>query len=148
MPFRFPLQPVLRLRKSLERREELRLNIIRQELARLRLQMEELKDSEASAANALSRTLAQGARAAELHFYLACAAERARHREQLADRIAEIEKLREAQQLAFYRARQEREVVETVHGRSLAAYQRQQIRREQQQLDDLFLQRMTKTTAE
>jgi flagellar export protein FliJ len=62
-------------------------------------------------------------------------------REFLAQKLKDLEKAREAQQAIYMKARQEREAFSTLREQHLAAYEEEQSRREQRQIDDLFLVR-------
>ena len=59
----------------------------------------------------------------------------------LRRRLAELDRHRAAQMQQFLKARQTREILENLRHRKLEVYRMEQSRREQQELDDLFLMR-------
>ncbi len=59
----------------------------------------------------------------------------------LGTRLAELDQQRWAQAQVFFKARQNREVLENLRLRKLNLYRIEQRRHEQQELDDLFLMR-------
>jgi flagellar export protein FliJ len=139
MPFHFTYQVLLRLRLSLERREQLRLEVVAQEIVRERQQLEALDQEHAAAGRLLAQAMVNGATGAELQFEATCAAARTHRRETIQQRLSELGRLRQAQQAALLRARQDREILESLRCRQLEAYRTMQIRREQQSLDEQFL---------
>ena len=139
MAFRFSLQAVLRLRRSYERRERLRLEIITRRRLHTRQQIDELKSEILEANDRLARTLQAGMPAVELHLEVAQANARAKRQEVLAEQLAKLTQEHRAQQVAYQHAQQQRQIIENLRDRLFAIYQQVQARREQQQLDDLFL---------
>jgi len=139
MAFRFSLQAVLRLRRSYERRERLRLEIITRRRLHTQQQIDELKSEILEANDRLARTLQAGMPAVELHLEVAQANARAKRQEVLAEQLAKLTQEHRAQQVAYQHAQQQRQIIENLRDRLFAIYQQVQARREQQQLDDLFL---------
>jgi len=139
MAFRFSLQAVLRLRRSYERRERLRLEIITRRRLHTQQQIDELKSEILEANDRLARTLQAGMPAVELHLEVAQANARAKRQEVLAEQLAKLTQEHRAQQVAYQHAQQQRQIIENLRARLFAIYQQIQARREQQQLDDLFL---------
>ena len=139
MAFRFPLQALLRLRRSYERRERLRLEIITRRRLHTQQQIDELKSEILEANDRLARTLQAGMPAVELHLEVAQANARAKRQEVLAEQLAKLTQEHRAQQVAYQHAQQQRQIIENLRARLFAIYQQVQARREQQQLDDLFL---------
>jgi len=139
MAFRFSLQAVLRLRRSYERRERLRLEIITRRRLHTQQQIDELKSEILEANDRLARTLQAGMPAVELHLEVAQANARAKRQEVLAEQLAKLTQEHRAQQVAYQHAQQQRQIIENLRARLFAIYQQVQARREQQQLDDLFL---------
>jgi len=91
-----------------------------------------------------SRDLGLGTTAAELFFAIQCEGSIFQHRQILQRELVRLQKLRDDQQAVFHQARLERETIESVHDQQLRAYARERSRREQRQLDDLFLLRKAK----
>ena len=139
MPFRFPLQAVLRFRESFERRERLRLQVITREVVKARQESEDLKQERALAAKRLAENLGQGMTAVELQFEIASDQSYLRRVAMLGDRIAKLEALRIRQLAEFRKAQQQRKILENLRDRQMAAYRVDQDRRTQQQLDERFL---------
>ena len=139
MAFRFSLQAVLRLRRSYERRERLRLEIITRRRLHTQQQIDELKSEILGAKDRLARTLQKGMPAVELHLEVAQANVRAKRQEVMAEQLAKLTQEHRAQQVAYQHAQQQRQIIENLRARLFAIYQQIQARREQQQLDDLFL---------
>ena len=139
MAFRFSLQAVLRLRRSYERRERLRLEIITRRRLHTQQQIDELKSEILEANDRLARTLQAGMPAIELHLEVAQANARAKRQEVLTEQLAKLTQEHRAQQVAYQHAQQQRQIIENLRARLFAIYQQVQARREQQQLDDLFL---------
>jgi len=141
MAFHFPLQPVLRLRQSLEERERLRLALIISALNQLRLQCETLDQQVATAASSLCERLQSGMAAGEVQLVRAGMASCRRQKEGLLQRIAALQEQRNQQERAFREAQRHRKVMERLRDLKLDAYRKDQARREQQRLDDQFGQR-------
>lgn len=141
MAFRFSLQPILRLRASLERIEQLRMLLLAAQIARVEREIVSLEENISAERRRRLSSLSQGVPAAELHF------EGAREKTR-ADQIRTLRKLldgfrrqHEKQRLVYQAARQKREILENLRKRRFEEYRREQLRREQQRLDEAFLLR-------
>lgn len=141
MPFHFPLQAVFHFRQSVEHQQEMRLRAAHQNVARVRHLLEQLDQCLRQAHALCFEDLRAHSTGAELHFALLREASLLEQRPNLERELSRLEKLRDQQQRAFRHARQEREMIESLRDRQLHAYERDQSRREQRQLDDLFLLR-------
>jgi flagellar export protein FliJ len=139
MPFHFSLQPLLRLRQSLEQREQLRLEIVVKEVVRTRQELEALEQEHRASAHRLSVSMQSGMRGAELHFQEAAATARLQVILDCRHRLGELERLRVAQLAVLHKARQDREILESIRQRQMDLYRQEQKRREQQRVDELFL---------
>jgi len=139
MPFRFPLAAVLHLRRSLEHQQELRLRAANQQVAKVRHLIEQLDEHIGKTNSSDSQQLAAGTTAAELRFALAKQASLESMHRDLDRELSRLSNLRDQQQRIFQQARRERETFESLRQQQLRAYERDQIRREQRRLDDLFL---------
>jgi len=139
MPFRFPLQAVLRCRESFERRERQRLQVITREVVRAKQQRDQAKLDRANALNHLQKKLHEGLRAVEMQFGLACDRAYVRRITAWNEKVTKLEDLRRRQLEIFRHAQQQRQIMENLRNRQLAAYRLLQDRRVQQQLDDRFL---------
>ena len=142
MPFRFSLEGVLSFRKNVEHAEELTLNRILQEIATTQQQLERMQTDHRSLREQRDRDLAQAQPAA----YLAELTEKEQYIERAIEitqaQLRELDHKREAQLAVLRAAQQNREVLDEVRKQKHNTYQREQNRREQKTLDDLFLSRM------
>ena len=142
MAFHFSLQPLLRLRKSYERLARQRLEVITHQLAQLQEQSAALRKAQAAAAETLAARMENGLTGAELQFAVDCSLVREKRQVALTEQMAAVAQQRQSQMVAFRRAQQNRQIVENLRNRQLETYELIQARRDQQQLDDLFLLRL------
>jgi len=141
MAFRYPFESILRLRQSLERREEQRLFAIAATVARLRLDLEEWEHSRSEQWRIASREMMEGSVGIVLQFASLCDASAAEMQNKLRVKLVEAERQRLSQLLVCQHARQKREIFERLRDRQEENYDREADRREQQQADDNFLMR-------
>jgi len=141
MGFTFPLHAVLHLRQSLEHQQELRLRSANQQVARVRHLLEQMDLHRERLLLLQGDELIAGTTAAELRFSLLCDREILRHRRELEQQLVRLQQLRDQQREIFQQARRARETLESVRDRQLLMYQKQAARREQRNMDDLFLLR-------
>jgi flagellar export protein FliJ len=146
MAFRYPLQSVLRLRRSLERQEEQRLFALAAVVARLRVQIEELERIRLEGYRLMLEEMASGCSGAAVQF--AATRERAatEARSRLQARLKEAERQRLEQLEAYQKAHQTREIFEGLRGRREAIYEREAAHRQQEQMDESFLTRHVAAT--
>jgi flagellar export protein FliJ len=141
MSFHFPLAAVLRYRESMEQREHLALERLQQEIAKVEVRMRQIGEDRSAATQALLADLAQGTRAAEVQAAYAHQRALEQQHEALQTLSQELKK-KWRQQLASYElARRNRETMENLRQKQLDAYSREQAKREQASIDDLFLMR-------
>jgi flagellar export protein FliJ len=148
MAFRYPLQSVLRLKQSLERQEEQRLFTIAARVARLRSAIEQLEDSRLEAQRVASEEMIRGSWGAVVQFAAACDAAAAEAERPLRAQLAEAERQRLEQLTVYKNARQKREIFEGLRERQEERYDREAAHREQEQVDDTFLTRFRRDSAE
>jgi len=141
MPFRFSLQPVLRFRASLERQRELVLQEANQKTSGVRRQIENLVGRLAENAATSAREMQSGTNAAQLHFEMLCRSILLEHRHGLETELAQCEQAARRCSLEYRQARIQREMIERLRDHRLAAYRREEMSRQQQWLDELFLLR-------
>jgi flagellar export protein FliJ len=141
MAFDFPLHAVLHLRQSIERHQELRLRAANQQVARVQHGIEELDARRQQLQTSQSTELASGVTAAELRFGLQCEAELDRQRQELDLGLTRAQQLRDQQRALFQQARRARQTLEALREQQLRSYKVEAARREQRDLDDLFLLR-------
>jgi flagellar biosynthesis chaperone FliJ len=141
MAFHFPLEAILRLRRGQERAERLKLEAIASEQALARNQLENLTQQFFASRRRFQQQLGDEKFGAELQFEDARSERVAAARRALELRVAELEQERLKQVGKYKKAHQSREVLENLRGRKFALYVQMLSRREQQELDDLFLMR-------
>ena len=141
MAFRFALESVLRLRVSCERQEQARLELLSQHMYAAQEKYAALRKEQASLEQTFRKSISTGMDAAELHSYLSSKLGLEVAEATAAGALADAEKLWNEQRAKFLRARQDREVIESVRDRQYQEYMTEQNRREQQQIDDLFAMR-------
>lgn len=139
MAFRFSLDTLLRLRISIERKEELNLQRIHAALQQARRELERLRLERQAAWGEAQLRLRASAPAAELHFELARDQAAQRRAALLQQRIAQLESARLQQQAVYRKARQDREILENLRDRMREQYDLEQNRSEQQRIDDILL---------
>ena len=141
MSFRFSLGSVLRFRESMEQREYLELEKLYRETATLEEGLRQTVHLISAATVNRERRLMEGLQAADL--ISACEYERSLQMqcEVLRSRLRQA-KMNWQKQLDVYQtARRKRETLEKLRSSHLDAYNREQAKREQSTLDDLFLSR-------
>jgi flagellar export protein FliJ len=141
MAFTFPLHAVLHLRQSLEHQQELRLRAANQQVARVRHLIDQMDLHRQELQLIESKQLSAGTTAAELRFGLLCDGEILRHRRELEQQLVRLQLARDQQREILQQARRARETLESVRDRQLLLYRKQAARREQKNMDDLFLMR-------
>ena len=141
MTFRFSLEPVLRLLASYERLERLRLLALAAMLVRVREEIAAAAREEAAAREARKEMLSRGVAVAEIQLGMSAERARARQNRELFDRLAALERQHVKQSRIYQAARRKREVMENLRGRKQREYRREQDRRTQQVIDELYLLR-------
>jgi len=142
MAFQFSLEPVLRLRRSEQRQQELILQKMNEQVNRITFALQSIEDEIRQVSS--ERNHQADLIGAEIHFdQQRCdiLAQRRAYREFL------LQKAREQQAQAmkeFQRIWQRREALEILRRREQQAYVFEEARREQRVQDDLFLQRKQK----
>ena len=139
MAFRFSLQALLDLRKSYERQERLRLEMLTHQISQLRHQLETLGREKIIGRECLVQNLKEGLFGAEIRFNTDREAVWEQRRDSLLQRMAELEEQRRLQLGVFQKAQQLRKILENLRDRREQLYRQIQARREQQLIDELFL---------
>jgi flagellar export protein FliJ len=141
MAFRFALESVLRLRASFERQEQSRLELATQHLYAAQEKCSSLKKERATLEEAFRSAMSRGMDSSELHYHLSSKAGLEVVQAEAARSLAEVSKRWTEQRTKFLHARRDREVIASVRHRQHQEYVLEQSRREQQQIDDLFVMR-------
>ena len=141
MPFQFALDAVLQYRKSLEQREYRALERVHYEITRTEGEISRVEDWLVSARNSRAAELSRGVASIQVQDAYDRELALERHRDSLQNQLRDL-KLKLQQHLKTYQvARQKREVLEALRNRQLDLYTREQTKRQQNALDDLFLAR-------
>jgi flagellar protein FliJ len=141
MSFQFPLAAVLRYRESLEQREYFALERLQQEVTRVEQSIRQVQGDCSTATQNRAAELAQGIRGAEVKTAYDYQSALEQQLEGLQALLQQL-KIKWRQQLATYDlARRNRETLEKLREKQLDAYSREQAKREQAVIDDLFLAR-------
>ena len=141
MAFHFHLEAILRLRRGQERMERLRLETIAAEQAHVRRRLEIITEEFLESRRAFQEQMAGEKLGVEVQLEAMRGDRVHAARVRLQNSILELEQLRLRQIEVYKRAQQGREMLETLRNRQFEAYRQLLSRREQQQLDDLFLMR-------
>jgi flagellar export protein FliJ len=141
MAFRFPLATVLRFRDNVERREELALQKILQEIARTRLQIEQLNAAIVQAQADRNKSLLQSISAYQLQVMARDVDAMIDRKKALIESLVPLEQKRQTQMLAYQAAHRARQMLSDMATRQRDAYEQQQARAQQKFLDDIFAAR-------
>jgi flagellar export protein FliJ len=142
MAFRFSLAAVLKYRKNLEQREYLALGRVQQEIAQVDAQLTRCEEWLAEITSLRAAETVRGI--ASVHLQDAYQRERGLEiqRDELQVKRQELQTKRLQCLKAYELARQKREILEELRNQQLNAYVLDQSRREQRQVDDMFLSRL------
>ncbi len=143
MAFHFPLQAVFHFRQSVEHQQELRLRTANQQVAKVRHLLDQIDDRIHHGQLRQSQALEAGTTSAELRFALAGESRLHQQRQEAERELMRWQNLRDQQQKIFQQARRERETFESLRDHQWQQYRRDAARREQRELDDLFLLRQS-----
>ena len=141
MAYRFPLAAVLRLRESIERREERSLQILQMEIVGVSRTLEELTAAIAGAREAQERAMRQPTPAGHLHSALSECQSAADRKSALFEHLDSLKKRHEEQMQVYRDAHRDREMLSDLYSRNKRAYAVEQTKAQQKQLDDLFVAR-------
>jgi flagellar FliJ protein len=141
MAFRFPLATVLRVRESLEKREERALQRIQLEMARVARRMEDLTEAMTQAYGARNQALQQAIPAGQLHTMLWEAQAAVEAKNALRITLQGLEEQRLKQMKVYLAAHREHETMINLFNEQRNAYEVEQTRAQQKYLDDIFIAR-------
>lgn len=141
MAFRFSLATVLRYRDSVEKREEIALQKLLMEIARTRLQIEQLTREIAHAQESLNKALQQPISAVHLRSMIAAVNFIVDRRTALIESLVPLERQREIQMQAYQAAHRDRKMLSEMAIRQRESYEQERARREQKFVDDIFAAR-------
>lgn len=139
MAFRYALQSILQLRRSLERQEEQRLFALASMVGRLRATLESLQQDDLVRRRAELTEMEQFSSGAQMQFRAVCDTASQFAIQRTASQLREAERLRHEQLQVYQEARQKREIFESLRERQESLHQREQARRLQQHADEAYL---------
>ncbi|MGA7108908.1 MAG: hypothetical protein WBV28_18645 [Terracidiphilus sp.] len=142
MSFRFTLATVLRVRESIERREELALQRAEYEVARVQRQVEELSNKLAKDARDREQALQQPTQAFRLRSMQAEMDADMATRQALLDILQTLQQKRDAQMKRYQIAHNDHQVLIELQKQQKGEYEHEQERAQQKRLDDLFAARL------
>lgn len=141
MPFQFSLRALLRLRQSYEQRERLRLSLLNAAFNRLQQEYEETAHQRKSGLEELNNRLRVGMMGSELRTATDSLEQSANRQLQLKEQMKALEIQVRKQTEIYLESQRKRKILESLRERERQAYELEENRREQQRIDDLFVQR-------
>ena len=139
--FHFSLESLLRLRKSLEHIEELRLLDANHRVERQRALIIAAEEWGRALNERRAVELKLGANGAELQFEIACRDQLQVLMQTLQKQLAALVEQRARQQEHYSQARRDREILEQLRDEQFARYHLEEVRRQQRRADETFLLR-------
>ena len=147
MAFQFKLDALLRLRRSLERQQELLLVASNYEVRQMQLRISNVEDWLIALGQEDTRSMSAGTTAAELQFNLILKSAFSKHKSELQKQLLRLETVQKQSRAALEEARRKREILENLRDQQFRVYRMQQARDEQRAIDDFFLMRRSKREA-
>lgn len=141
MPFRFSLASVLRVRESIERREELALQRVEMEVARVKHRIDELTDELARAGEARENALRNSIPAYDLQSMDAQMNAALDAKQILLDTLQTLQQQRDAQMKLYQVAYNGRQMLTDLLEQKKSEYKQEQDHAQQKRIDDLFASR-------
>lgn len=141
MPFRFPLAAVLLVREHAETREERALKKIQIDVARTSRQVEELNTAMTHAHDARERALQELIPSFQLHHYQRQIEEATEKKKALLHQLQILRQELGRQLKVYQAAHRDREALTGMLQEQRAAYEQEQARAQQKQVDDMFMAR-------
>ncbi len=141
MPFQFRLATVLRVRESLEKREERVLQMMQLEIARVTHRVEELSAAIAHAHEAREHAMERSIPAGHLHSLLWEEQSAVEQKKSLLQDLQRLEQERDQQMKIYQDAHRNREMLTDMFNEQRDVYEQESMRAQQKQLDDIFIAR-------
>ena len=141
MPFRFSLASVLRVRESIERREELALQRVEMEVVRVKHRIDELTDELARAGEARENALRNSIPAYDLQSMDAQMNAALDAKQILLDTLQTLQQQRDAQMKLYQVAYNGRQMLTDLLEQKKNEYKQEQDHAQQKRIDDLFASR-------
>lgn len=142
MAFRFTLEQVLRVRQSIERREELALQRAELEVARVLRRIEELTEELAAASRKREEALKQPMQAYLLQGMDAEITAITEARQTMFDTLKIVQGQRDQQRKIYQAAHNGRQMLTDLEKEQREEYELEEVKAQQRTLDDLFAARI------
>lgn len=141
MPFHFPLASVLRVRESIENREEVALQKIHLEVARVRRRIDELTDEMTRAWQERERALQKTIEANRLHALQVEINAAVEAKQILSETMQTLMRQRDAQMKIYRNAHSGRQMLTNLMAQKKSAYELEETRVQQKAIDDIVAAR-------
>jgi flagellar export protein FliJ len=141
MAFQFSLAVVLRLRESVEKREERALQSIQRDVIRTLQAIEDLSVAIGGAQQVREAALRQAISGGRLQSLLWEEQVAEQGLRLLLDKLQVLEQAREKQMQVYQAVHRDREMLSDMKKKQKDSYERDRLRDEQKQLDDIFIAR-------
>lgn len=141
MPFRFPLASVLRMRESIENREEVALQKIHLEVARVRRRIDELTEEMTKACHERERDLQNSIRANRLQTMQLEINAAVEAKQILSETMQTLKHQRDAQMKIYKAAHNGRQMLTDLMAQKKGMYEQEQTRLQQKAIDDIVAAR-------
>ena len=141
MAFRFPLASVLRVREGIEKREEVALQRVQLEVARVQRRIDELTEELAAASKAREEALQEAIQASRLQSMQIEIDAIVDARQTLFTTLQTLKRQRDAQMKLYRIAHSGRQMVFDLLTQQKDAYEHEQVRIQQKRLDDIMASR-------
>jgi flagellar export protein FliJ len=141
MAFQFRLATVLRVRESLEKREERILQRMQLEIARIVHRVEELGAAICHAHELREQAMQRSIPAGHLHSLLWEEQSAVDQQKSLLQEVQRLEQEREQQMKVYQNAHRNRELLTDMFNEQQDVYEHESMRTQQKQLDDIFIAR-------
>lgn len=135
MAFRFPLASVLRVRESIEKREEVALLSAQLEVARVRRRVDELTDEMQKAWQEREQALEQSIQASRLQAMQVEINAAVEAKQVLADTLQTLRRQRDERMKIYKTAHTGRQMLTDLRDQKKSAYEQEQVRAQQKMLD-------------
>lgn len=141
MPFRFPLASVLRVRESIEKREEVALLALQLDVARVRRRIDELTNEMGKAWQEREQALQRTICANRLHTMQAEMNAAAEAKQIMLESLQTLKRQRDAQMKIYRSAHTGRQMITDLFNQKKSAFEQEQLRIEQKMVDSVVTAR-------
>ncbi len=141
MPFHFSLRALLRLRQTYEKRERMHLKVLNVAYSRLQQEYQASGEQRMLVFEQLAKQLQEGISGSELQIASTSLQHSANRQHQLTGQMNDLEPQIRKQTDTYLESQRRRKILDSLRQRELRAFELDENRREQQLIDDLFVQR-------